>query len=161
MAYRKVAEENLTAIADAIRAKSGGSDGLVFPDGFLAALESIEAGGGGGDIAPFTSVKCGTFVANNTKTLTIDGVSNCKIFAMRCIEESGYYSDYVSHIVGTVLVNTEASLSGIGAVKGISVYFDAKFVVASSAGTYPTISGDTLTFNYALYGTYEYVMVSK
>lgn len=65
MAYRKVAEENLTAIADAIRAKSGGSDGLVFPDGFLAALESIEAGGGG---VPVTT---GTITPASAATQTI------------------------------------------------------------------------------------------
>lgn len=56
MAYDKVVDSaaldtQLTSIADAIRAKTGGSDSLVFPDGFSQAIAAIEAGGdsGGGD----------------------------------------------------------------------------------------------------------------
>lgn len=53
MAYDKVVDSaaldtQLTSIADAIRAKTGGSNSLVFPDGFLQAIAAIEAGGGGG-----------------------------------------------------------------------------------------------------------------
>lgn len=36
-----VKEESLTAIADSIRAKTGGTDELVFPDGFVEAVEGI------------------------------------------------------------------------------------------------------------------------
>lgn len=54
MAYDKVVDSvaldtQLTSIADAIRAKTGGTDSLVFPDGFSQAIAAIEAGGGGGD----------------------------------------------------------------------------------------------------------------
>lgn len=54
MAYDKVVDSaaldtKLTSIADAIRAKTGGSNSLVFPDGFLQAIAAIETGGGGGD----------------------------------------------------------------------------------------------------------------
>ena len=38
---------NLTTIADAIRAKGGTSDALVFPSGFVSAVQAIQAGGGG------------------------------------------------------------------------------------------------------------------
>ena len=38
---------DLTAVADAIRAKGGTSDPLVYPDGFVTAIQSIETGGGG------------------------------------------------------------------------------------------------------------------
>lgn len=53
MAYDKVIDSaaldtQLTSIADAIRAKTGGSNSLVFPDGFLQAIAAIEAGGGSG-----------------------------------------------------------------------------------------------------------------
>lgn len=53
MAYDKVVDSaaldtQLTSIADAIRAKTGGSDSLVFPDGFSQAIAAIEAGGGAG-----------------------------------------------------------------------------------------------------------------
>ena len=39
-------DENLTAVADAIRAKGGTSGTLAFPDGFVEAVGAIQAGGG-------------------------------------------------------------------------------------------------------------------
>lgn len=131
-------------------------------DGMAALIDAIEAGGcGGGDIAPFSSVVCGTFTSGYTNTLTIDGVSNCKIFAMRCVENDYYAEDY-DHTISAVLVNSEtSSATSVGAVNGVSAYFSTKSFIVKSAGMYPTISGDTLTFIYYLLGTYEYVMVSK
>lgn len=41
--------EELTAVADAIRAKGGTSEQLMFPDGFVSAIGSLETGGGGGN----------------------------------------------------------------------------------------------------------------
>ena len=40
-------DANLTTIADAIRTKGGTSDALVFPAGFVSAVQAIQAGGGG------------------------------------------------------------------------------------------------------------------
>ena len=45
MAIRSVDDASLTAVADAIRAKGGTSEALVFPDGFVSAVEVIQAGG--------------------------------------------------------------------------------------------------------------------
>ena len=39
---------DLTKVASAIRAKGGTSDPLVYPDGFVTAIQAIETGGGGG-----------------------------------------------------------------------------------------------------------------
>lgn len=39
-------DNNLTAVAEAIRAKSGVSETLEFPDGFISAIEIISGGGG-------------------------------------------------------------------------------------------------------------------
>lgn len=41
-------DSDLTAVANAIRAKSGGSTPLVFPGGFVSEIGSIQTGGGGG-----------------------------------------------------------------------------------------------------------------
>ena len=46
MAYRKVNDTSLASVADAIRAKGGTSDALVFPDGFVSAISAIQTGGG-------------------------------------------------------------------------------------------------------------------
>ena len=56
--------DKLTAIADAIRAKTGGTDLLAFPDGFLQAIAAIEAGGGGGSATILgRTYDCGTFIS--------------------------------------------------------------------------------------------------
>ena len=39
---------DLTKVASAIRAKGGTSDLLVYPDGFVTAIQAIQTGGGGG-----------------------------------------------------------------------------------------------------------------
>lgn len=38
--------EDMTSVADAIRAKGGTSDPLVFPAGFISAVQAITTGGG-------------------------------------------------------------------------------------------------------------------
>ena len=48
MAYRKVNDNRLAFVADAIRSKGGTSDALVFPDGFVSAISAIQTGGGSG-----------------------------------------------------------------------------------------------------------------
>ena len=45
MAFRKVNDDNLVTIANAIRAKSGTSEPLGFPDGFVNAISAIQGGG--------------------------------------------------------------------------------------------------------------------
>ena len=49
MAYRKVDEASLTSVADSIRAKGGTTGALAFPDGFVSAVQAIQAGGGEAD----------------------------------------------------------------------------------------------------------------
>ena len=73
MAFDKVVDSaaldtQLTSIADAIRAKTGGSDSLVFPDGFLQAIAAIEAGGGSGGGQAF---QCGTVVSADDTNLVV------------------------------------------------------------------------------------------
>lgn len=50
MAKYLVNDSSLTAVADAIRTKGGTSEALSFPDGFVSAVEGIQAGGGGDDL---------------------------------------------------------------------------------------------------------------
>lgn len=152
----------ITNAKAAIKAAVEGK-GVTVPDGTLldgmaALVESIQAGGGGEiDFSPFSSAKFGTFTASgySTKTVTIEGVSSCKVFAMRRVNEGGIYNEEISHIVSSMVVNTDTWASYVG----VSLYFSNKAGATSSYVT-PTLSGDTLTFFYALLGTYEYVMVS-
>lgn len=54
MAKCFVDDTSLTSIAEAIRTKGGTTDQLVFPAGFISAIEAIESGGGG--ISPFGKI---------------------------------------------------------------------------------------------------------
>lgn len=149
---------NITAALAAIADK-----GVTVPDGSTSdalaeLIASIEAGGGGEiDFSPFSSAKFGTFTISgiSTKTVTIEGVSSCKVFAMRKVNTGGEYIVNGNHIISTVIVNTDTWESYVGT----SLYFYSKASMTSSVKT-PTLSGDTLTFTYNLYDTYEYVMVS-
>lgn len=56
MAYDKVVDSSvlnagLTNIANAIRAKGGASEQFAFPDGFVSAVQAIEASGGTGVVS--------------------------------------------------------------------------------------------------------------
>lgn len=48
MAKYIVQDTSLAAVADAIRAKAGGTEKLVFPAGFVEAVENITGGGSNG-----------------------------------------------------------------------------------------------------------------
>ena len=48
MAVYRTTDTELTSIADAIRAKTGGSSSLIYPTGFVSAINSISTSGGGG-----------------------------------------------------------------------------------------------------------------
>ena len=62
MAEMLVQSESLVSVADAIRAKGGTSDALVFPDGFVSAISAIQTGGGGGGAAPSAKWNDVTFI---------------------------------------------------------------------------------------------------
>lgn len=49
-------DSDLGDVADAIRAKSGGSSQLAFPAGFISEIQSITTGGGGGGDASLADV---------------------------------------------------------------------------------------------------------
>lgn len=49
MANYIATSEELTAVADAIRAKGGTTETLTFPEGFVSAIGDIQTGGGGGE----------------------------------------------------------------------------------------------------------------
>lgn len=55
----RVNNSDLTAVADAIREKSGTSDPMSFPAGFVEAIAGISAGGG--EIVPLTVTENGTY----------------------------------------------------------------------------------------------------
>lgn len=89
--------DKLTAIADAIRAKTGGTDALSL-DGMVTAIGGIEVGGGessGGTSAVYS----GSFTpAENVLTVTID--------------VGGSYTHFVCYAVGTVTGHSVKATAG-------------------------------------------------
>ena len=49
-------DNDLTSVANAIRAKSGGSGQLAFPAGFVSEIQAIPSGGGGSPLTKLTEV---------------------------------------------------------------------------------------------------------
>lgn len=76
-------DSDLTSVANAIRAKSGGSSSLAFPSGFVSEIQAIPSGGGGMtmDWADVTEVTIGA----NSVTKT-SGVNT-------------YFSGYSYHLI--------------------------------------------------------------
>lgn len=68
MAEYLAKSEDLTAVADAIRAKGGTDAQLTFPDGMVEAINSISAGGGATDVTDsIVSVAFSSTNANETR----------------------------------------------------------------------------------------------
>ena len=72
---------DLTKVASAIRAKGGTSNPLVYPDGFVTAIQAIETGGGGGSDEIVNSLIdrtiSGAYVNNTVTIIGRYGLSNC------------------------------------------------------------------------------------
>ena len=72
---------DLTAVANAIRAKGGTSDPLVYPDGFVTAIQAIETGGGGGSDEIVNSLLdrtiSGAYVNNTATVIGVYGLAGC------------------------------------------------------------------------------------
>ena len=72
MAVRKINESTLTAIGNAIRAKTGGSS-LIAPEDMPTEIASIQTGGGGSLPSSISKIDGGSFtVASNTKCSTYE-----------------------------------------------------------------------------------------
>ena len=70
MAYRKVDEASLTAVADSIREKGGTTVALAFPDGFVSAVQAIQAGGGGSSSIDDVTIRFVDFDGNQVYVST-------------------------------------------------------------------------------------------
>ena len=73
-------DADLTSVADAIRAKTGTSGQMAFPSGFKTAVESIQTGGSGTQLAPneriyqFAVVEITTDMSNILATSSAIGI---------------------------------------------------------------------------------------
>ena len=92
MAYDKVVDSavldaGMKSVADAIRAKTGTTDLLAWPDGFKAAVEGIQTGGG-------QAFQCGTVVSADGTNLVVPCTLD-NILIARAFPPSSRYTIYL------------------------------------------------------------------
>lgn len=71
---------DLTSVANAIRTKGGTTAQLVYPSGFVSAINAIETGGGGGDEIVNSLIDrtiSGAYVNNTVTIVGRYGLANC------------------------------------------------------------------------------------
>lgn len=88
MAFRKVNDDSLATVAAAIRAKGGTSEPLAFPDGFVSAVDAIQAGVGSLDHSVTFKDDSGNVVAVYS---VIDGIGG--IYPPTGVEASKWVCD--------------------------------------------------------------------
>lgn len=91
MAYRKVNDTSIASVADAIRAKGGTSDALIFPDGFVSAISAIQTGGGSGGGQAF---QCGSVASADGTNLVVPCTLD-NILISRSFPPSSRYTIYL------------------------------------------------------------------
>ena len=137
-------ESELTSVANAIREKGGTTDPLIYPDGFVTAIESIEAGGGA-DISPWRDIVTFSITPSEDLTGNIDFISsissrtdmpNVFVLGQRATTSGPPYAQSMARI------NTWNSWQRL--------YYN----YSSSTPTYPTLSMENGKFNVNI-GTYK------
>ena len=161
MAYDKVVDSaaldtQLASIADEIRAKTGGTDLLAFPDGFLQAIAAIEAGGGGGNFTTgeFTLASS---TANYILAEDIDDPTFVAIYKVENITDGDYSFVILAYLktggkyyhVGLKNNPNPKAMYEVytNNMTGGSMYWDNRKIVVSSYG-YSMVAG-----------TYKYIII--
>ena len=123
---------DLTAVADAIRAKAGTSEGLIFPDGFAAAIAGISTG------AQVASGSVELYKKKQMNIITGFAVRNVCFALPKSTSTSDYYRGGGIYIDGT-------ASGDITSVKNIQV-----------SDQYQT----NITFNHSISGTILWLATS-
>lgn len=114
--------EKLTAIADAIRGKTGGTEGMTL-EAMVSAIEGIEAGGGGGLPAGITEIQTGSWTqATNDSSGSFTIPHGCSRTPRFIIVNSDYATSGASVSNSVQLVaatyGDDGNISGSGQLAG-------------------------------------------
>lgn len=140
---------DMVSLADKIREKAGVSDGLVFPNGLIEAIEGIETGGGSSWTDNYSVFATGTFTPteNNTEVTINTGIS---------FDSSNYLSQFLiiwrepdmtavsGFYIGIIRALTKTnSGTHMGVIVGSSNGTNGAAPLKKSGSSYPTI-GDSV-----------------
>ena len=152
---------DLTAVADAIRLKSGDDQGLAFPDGFIEAIGDIGGEGGGqsyssGTLTPAENTLDATFnIGSSSYTnfliwATADPYSGTRTGCLT-------FRDFTNNIA-MVIASNNAGTSPTGA-RDFTAASDAMgFSKSGSTVTYHLLAGANGTMSYLMAGiTYKWI----
>lgn len=100
-----VKDTSLTAVADAIRTKSGGNGQLEFPSGFVSEIEGIEKGFSPEDI--FSRKISGVINITSKSNNSINGMfQNCTLITgINAPETTDFYTNCFKNCTGLTVVN--------------------------------------------------------
>ena len=141
---------DLTSVANAIRAKSGGSSQLAFPAGFVSEIGNIPTGGGGADMPTFTV----TFASDGE---TIQSVTCDKTYAECC----DYLDDNINGAILNIVVTggdtstdmlSNSRYSNGSLTYSLAEWLDVVYTSSSLTATTPSWLAETL--NATTNGTY-------
>ena len=122
---------DLTKVASAIREKGGTSDSLVYPDGFVTAIQAIQTGT---ELQIIVSVTSGATVTATKGSLSVSGTSvdgTCTL----TVPEAGTWS---------VKATLDGQISGTKSVSFVDIY-DVELTFFSATITVTVDSGASVT----------------
>ena len=112
---------NLTLIANAVRAKSGASAQLAFPDGFVSAINGISGGSYAYIVADFPANTSSCTCSNGTVTLTADAAALAKGLYVFAIPSAGTWT--VTASSGALSKSQSVSITAEGQAESVSISF--------------------------------------
>ena len=130
---------DLTKVASAIREKGGTSDPLVYPDGFVSAVQAIQTGT---ELQIIVTVESGATVTATNGSKTISGTANSTGVCTLTVPETGTWS--VSATLGGQTSDTKTvSITGSYAVA--LTFFSATITVNVDSGASVTLKKGSTT----------------
>lgn len=151
---------DLTSVANAIRAKSGGSSQLAFPAGFVSEIGNIQTGGGGGASYSSGSIT----LSSNSLTETFDIEDSSYTHFLIWSETSPYGNGVRVSCLGfadfstTMQMLISSNSSGASSAGTISWSSLLCFSKSGSTVTISSSGGNANHFNYFISGiTYNWI----
>lgn len=159
-------DSDLTSVANAIRAKSGGSSQLAFPAGFVSEIQAIPSGGGG-LTPPVNAVAQFELTANITAVpskilLDITGLKSYMVDGNRTYDFSLilWRNDVVSATTYSQITNTIVLTGRLATNSASANYAIVRYSTSSSASSNVGGNGDSILNSQSFSGN-TYTMTMK